>query len=137
LRVDRDHPEFVRHPEGDFGRAPGSAIGWRLGQAGAQLVQEFGGQEARSRAIAPAPIPQRLGTELIVALRQLLQPALHEAGGGRDFGQGLALRQKPDRLVVPRGAGILTGASPPAQFCDTQVISDRGHVRLRETPHRP
>jgi hypothetical protein len=97
--------------------------------------QEFGRQQPRPRAVAAAAITQRLGTELVVAARQLLKPARHEAGVGRRRRHRLPLGQKPDRLVVPCRAGIRAGAGTPTQFLDAQMIGDVGHVRLREKAH--
>src|SRR5665811_73321 len=39
----------------------------------------------------------------------------------------MALRQKPDRLVVPRRARVLTGSITSRQIFDAQVVFDIGH----------
>jgi hypothetical protein len=39
----------------------------------------------------------------------------------------MALRQKPDRLVVPRRARVLTGSITSRQIFDAQVVFDMGH----------
>ena len=39
----------------------------------------------------------------------------------------MALRQKPDRLVVPRRARVLTGSITSRQIFDAQVVFNMGH----------
>lgn len=77
-----------------------------------------------------AAVAQGVGPELVVAAGQLLQPARHEAGHGSHFRDRLSLGQKPERLIVPRRAGVLARARPSAQFLHAQMFDDVSHVRL-------
>ncbi|KQP93706.1 hypothetical protein ASF57_22265 [Methylobacterium sp. Leaf117] len=136
MRVDRGEAEFLGHEGSDLGRIPRPSIGRRRLQARAQAIQKLRRQKPGGRAVAAPAVAQHVGTELVVAAGQLLQPARHEAGHGGDLRHSLPLGQKPDRLIVPRRAGVLARASPPAQFLHAQMFGDVSHVRLPKTMRR-
>src|ERR1700751_4424470 len=75
----------------------------------------------RTQGAGP-PRPER-----VVARQQLLDPARHKTRQRRHRRDRVALRQKPDRLVVPRRARILTRAITLLQLLNAEMIRYMRH----------
>ena len=74
-----------------------------------------------------AQIAQRLRPERIVASLQFLDPARRKTRQRRHFRHRAALRQKPNRLIVPRRTRILTATITLLQILDAQMFRDVRH----------
>ncbi len=94
-------------------------------------MQEFGRQNPRRRAVAPAQIPQGRRPKRVVALQKLLNPALAKRGHRGNLAGRMPLRQKPDRLKMPRRHNVLASLVPRLQRLNAQMT---GHVRHARPP---
>src|SRR5450759_2477657 len=81
----------------------------------------------RARSVVAAQIAERRFAQRVVTRQQFLDPARHETRHRRHCRDRMALRQKPDRLKVPRRAHILAGSITRRQIFNAQVVLDMGH----------
>src|SRR6266852_5908477 len=106
---------------------PHAAVRRRLLEPNLQLLQKLGLEHRRQRAVVAAKIPECLRPQRVVAGLQLLNPARHKARQRRYLRNRMTLRQKPDRLVVPRRARILARAITPLQLPNAQISRNMRH----------
>src|SRR5450830_1664863 len=84
-------------------------------------------ENGRTHPIVAPQIAERRFAQRVVTRQQFLDPAWHKTRHRRHRRDRMALRQKPDRLVVPRRARVLTGSITSRQIFDAQVVFDMGH----------
>src|SRR5450830_1555847 len=84
-------------------------------------------ENGRTHPIVAPQIAERRFAQRVVTRQQFLDPARHKTRHRRHRRDRMALRQKPDRLVVPRRARVLTGSITSRQIFDAQVVFDMGH----------
>src|ERR1700758_1454536 len=120
-------PKLIGHEVRNLSARPYAAIRRRLLEPNLQLFQKLGLEHPRARAIVAAKIPERPRAERVVARQQLLDPARHKTRQRRHRRDRVALRQKPDRLVVPRRARILTRAITLLQLLNAEMIRHMRH----------
>ena len=118
----RNQTEFPSHPERDLRCRPYAAVGWRIGQTRFQLHQQFRGKDARRSPVVATKIAQGLGAARVVAPSQLLDPPQDETRGRGNLGKGSRLRQKPNRLEMPRRDSVRTFTITLTQRRDAQVL---------------
>src|SRR5712692_720942 len=106
---------------------PHAAVRRRLLEPNLQLLQKLGLEHRRQRAVVAAKIPECLRPQRVVAGLQLLNPARYKARQRRYLRNRMTLRQKPDRLVVPRRARILARAITPLQLPNAQISRNMRH----------
>ena len=129
----RRHPgeaQFASHPACCLAARPDSAVGRRIAQTNAQQLQQLRLQDRRRRAVGAAQIAQSPRTFRVVALKKLLDPALPERCHRRDIAGRMPLRQKPDRLKMPRRRYVRASLVTLFQRRNAQMRHDSSHVRL-------
>ena len=114
-RGDLLQPQFARKESRDLRARPQADVVRRLLQPKAQLVEQFGLQHRRRRAVAPAQVSQRFGSFGVVARRKLLDPARSKGCRLSDFANGVALGEKLDHMEVPRLTAVRTRNIPFTQ----------------------
>jgi len=123
-------PELLSHPAGDFAARPHPAIRRWFPKASLQCRKQVRFEHRRLRSVVAAKIAERRRPERVVAAQQFLDPARHKARDVGDFRNRMALRQQPDRLVMPSRARIHTAPVPIRQILDAQMIRHMRHGRL-------
>ncbi len=120
----------MSHPARDFAARPHPVIRRWFLKALLQRRKQVRFEHRRLRSVVAAKIAERRRPERVVAAQQFLDPARHKARDVGDFRNRMALRQQPDRLVMPSRARIYTAPVPIRQILDAQMIRHMRHGRL-------
>src|ERR1700731_1158693 len=105
---DRCEAEFVCHPRRHLAARPQSALGGGLAKTAAPVRHKGGAQGCCRCTVAAAQIAERLSSLRVVTGKQLFDPSLAKCCRCRNLRNGVAARQKPDHLEMPRCGRILT-----------------------------
>ncbi len=135
LRRHRRKTQLAGHPGRHLRTRPEPAIGrWPL-QTLLQPGKYLWRQDRWRPPVMTAPIAQRPRALGVVARQQLFQPAFPIARQSRNFRHRMALRQQPDRLVMPRRRRRLGRPIVLFQLRNAQMPRYTGHPSiLRDSP---
>ena len=99
-------------------------------KAGAEPTQQFRLQNRRLAAVASAQVAKGCRADSVIAFKKLLNPAQPKRGDLGHFTGRMTLRQKADRLEMPRRCHVLASLVTIFQLGDAEMLDDNGHARL-------